>query len=31
LFHICCNKDWFGSYEFVQPGDFVRVGNETPC
>jgi hypothetical protein len=24
-FHICCNKDWFSSYEFVQSGDFVCV------
>jgi hypothetical protein len=31
LFHICCNKDWLSSYEFVQPGDFVRVGDDTPC
>jgi hypothetical protein len=30
-FHICCNKDWFSSYEFVQTGDFVRVGDNTPC
>jgi hypothetical protein len=29
--HICCNKDWFSSYEFVQPGDFVCVGDDTPC
>jgi hypothetical protein len=28
--HICCNKDWFSSYEFVQTGDFVRVGDNTP-
>jgi hypothetical protein len=25
LFHIFCNKDWFGSYEFVQTRDFVCV------
>uniref|UniRef100_A0ACD5UZL7 Uncharacterized protein n=1 Tax=Avena sativa TaxID=4498 RepID=A0ACD5UZL7_AVESA len=30
-FHICCNKDWFSSYEYVQTGDFVRVGNDNPC
>jgi hypothetical protein len=30
-FHICCNKDWFSLYEFVQPRDFVRVGGDTPC
>uniref|UniRef100_A0ACD5YBP3 Uncharacterized protein n=1 Tax=Avena sativa TaxID=4498 RepID=A0ACD5YBP3_AVESA len=30
-FHICCNKDWFSSYESVQTGDFVRVGNDNPC
>jgi hypothetical protein len=27
-FHICCNKDWFSSYESVQTGDFVRVEND---
>uniref|UniRef100_A0ACD5ZUM4 Uncharacterized protein n=1 Tax=Avena sativa TaxID=4498 RepID=A0ACD5ZUM4_AVESA len=30
-FHICCNKDWFSSYESVQTGDFVRVENDNPC
>ena len=30
-FHICCNKDWFSSYELVQTGDFVRVGNDQQC
>jgi hypothetical protein len=30
-FHICCNKDWFSSYESVQSGDFVRVGNDNQC
>jgi hypothetical protein len=30
-FHICYNKDWFSSYEFVQPRDFVHVGDDTPC
>jgi hypothetical protein len=30
-FHICCNKDWFSSNEFVQTGDFVRVGNDNQC
>jgi hypothetical protein len=30
-FHICYNKDWFSSYEFMQTGDFVRVGDDTPC
>ena len=25
-FHICYHKDWFSSYEPVQSGDFVRVG-----
>uniref|UniRef100_A0ACD5Y480 Uncharacterized protein n=1 Tax=Avena sativa TaxID=4498 RepID=A0ACD5Y480_AVESA len=30
-FHICCNKDWISSYESVQTGDFVRVGNDNPC
>ena len=27
-FHICCNKDWFSSYEIVQTRDFVRAGND---
>jgi 5'-3' exoribonuclease 2 len=30
-FHICCNKDWFSSYECVQTRDFVRVGNDNQC
>ncbi|KAK1613221.1 hypothetical protein QYE76_036894 [Lolium multiflorum] len=30
-FHICYNKDWFSSYESVQSGDFVRVGNDNQC
>jgi hypothetical protein len=29
-FHICCNRDQFSSYEFVQTGDFVHVGDDTP-
>jgi hypothetical protein len=29
--NICCNKDWFCSYEFVHPEDFVRMGDDTPC
>ena len=28
--HICCNKDWFSSYEFVQSGDLVRMGDNNP-
>jgi hypothetical protein len=31
LFHICCNKDCFSLYEFVQHGDVVRVGDDTSC
>lgn len=30
-FHICCNKDWFSTYEFVQSGDVVRMGDDNPC
>jgi hypothetical protein len=30
-FHICCNKDWFSSYESMQTEDFVRVGNDNQC
>jgi hypothetical protein len=30
-FHICCNKDWFSSYESLQTRDFVRVGNHNQC
>ncbi|KAK1668096.1 hypothetical protein QYE76_056255 [Lolium multiflorum] len=29
-FHICCNKDWFSSYEFVQSEDVVRMGDNNP-
>jgi hypothetical protein len=28
---ICCNKNWFKLYEFVQTKDFVHVRDDTPC
>ncbi|CAD6231032.1 unnamed protein product [Miscanthus lutarioriparius] len=29
-FHICSNRDWFSSYESVQSGDVVRMGDNNP-
>ena len=29
-FHICTNRDWFSSYEPVQSGDVVRMGDDNP-
>jgi hypothetical protein len=29
-FHICCNKDLFSTYEFVQSGNVVRMGDKNP-
>ena len=29
-FHICSNRDWFSSYESVQSGDIVRIGDNNP-
>src|SRR4051812_5398704 len=29
-FHICCNKDWFSSYESVKTGDVVRMRDNNP-
>jgi len=29
-FHICCNREWFSSYESVQSGDVVRMGDNNP-
>ena len=29
-FHICSNRDWFSSYESVQSGDIVRMGDNNP-
>ncbi|CAD6246447.1 unnamed protein product [Miscanthus lutarioriparius] len=29
-FHICSNKDWFSSYESVQSGDVMRMGDNNP-
>jgi len=30
-YHVCTNKDWFSSYEPVQNGGWVRMGDNTPC
>ena len=30
-FHICTNRDWFSSYESLQNGDFVRMGDDNSC
>ncbi len=30
-FHMCCNKDWFSTYESVQSGDVVRMGDNIAC
>ena len=30
-FHICTNRDLFGSYEPLQNGDFVRMRDDNPC
>ena len=30
-FHTCTNIDWFSSYEPLQNGDFVRMGDDNPC
>ena len=30
MFHICCNRDWFSTYEFVQSGDVVRMRDDNP-
>ena len=29
-FHMCTNRDWFSSYEPLQNGDFVRIGDDNP-
>ena len=29
-FHICINRDWFSSYESMQSGDVVRMGDDNP-
>ena len=31
FFHIYTNRDWFSSYESLQNGDFVRMGDDNPC
>jgi hypothetical protein len=31
FFHICCNKDRFSSFEFVQTEYFVCLGDDTLC
>jgi hypothetical protein len=30
-FHICTNKDWFGSFKPMRKGDVVRMGDDNPC
>ena len=30
-YHVCINRDLFSSYESVQNGGTVRMGNNTPC
>jgi len=30
-FHICTNRNWFSSYNPVQKGDVVRMGDDNPC
>jgi hypothetical protein len=30
-YHVCINKDWFSTYEPVQNGGLVRMGDNTPC
>jgi hypothetical protein len=29
-YHVCINKDWFNTYEPVQNGGLVRMGDNTP-
>jgi hypothetical protein len=31
LYHVCINKDWFSTYEPVQNGGLVHMGDNTPC
>jgi hypothetical protein len=30
-YHVCINKDWFSTYEPMQNGGLVRMGDNTPC
>jgi hypothetical protein len=30
-YHVCINKDWFSTYEPVQNGGLVWMGDNTPC
>ena len=30
-FHMCTNRDWFSSYELLQNGGFVHMGDDNPC
>ena len=30
-FHMCTNRDWFSSYEPLQNGGFVHMGDDNPC
>ena len=29
-FHLCSNRDWFSSYESVQSGDIMCMGDNNP-
>jgi hypothetical protein len=30
-YHVCINKDWFSTYEPMQNGGLVWMGDNTPC
>jgi hypothetical protein len=30
-YHVCINKDWFSTYDPVQNGGLVRMGDNIPC
>jgi hypothetical protein len=30
-YHVCINKDWFSTYEPMQNGGLVQMGDNTPC
>jgi hypothetical protein len=30
-YHVCINNDWFSTYEPVQNGGVVQMGDNTPC
>ena len=27
-FHVCCNRDWLSTYEFVKSEDVLRMGDD---